>query len=285
MPILQIRDENGNFVSIPAVKGDDGKSAYEQAKEGGYTGTEEEFISLLNNLTAREQIPTSELQDHLSDTNKHITQDERNNWNKNIEDLAWYKSTAANNFVTLDAAITQHKNDTTKHITQDERNGWNNKADSGHTHDDRYYTETEVDTKLSGKAPISHTHTQSQITDFPTSMPASDVYSWAKQPNKPSYTASEVGAATTFTKNVTVSYTGWTEVNGYYFQRATCQGILATDTPIVDVITSNDVDANELLLEAWSHVFRITTEGNIITVLADELVMTTNFQIQVKVVR
>ena len=31
-----------------------------------------------------------------------------------------------------------------------------NKADSSHTHDDRYYTESEVDTKLSGKANTSH---------------------------------------------------------------------------------------------------------------------------------
>ena len=33
------------------------------------------------------------------------------------------------------------------------------------------------------------------LADIPTSLPASDVYSWAKQPNKPSYTYSEVGAA------------------------------------------------------------------------------------------
>lgn len=44
-------------------------------------------------------------------------------------------------------------------------------------------------------AALIHTHTKSQITDFPTSMPASDVYSWAKASSKPSYTASEVGAA------------------------------------------------------------------------------------------
>ena len=40
-----------------------------------------------------------------------------------------------------------------------------------------------------------HTHTKEQITNFPASMPASDVYSWAKAKNKPTYTASEVGAA------------------------------------------------------------------------------------------
>lgn len=43
---------------------------------------------------------------------------------------------------------------------------------SSHTHDDRYYTESEIDSKLSGKANSSHTHTKSQITDFPKSMPA-----------------------------------------------------------------------------------------------------------------
>ena len=43
---------------------------------------------------------------------------------------------------------------------------------STHTHDDRYYTESEVNTKLSGKSDIGHIHTKSQITDFPTSLPA-----------------------------------------------------------------------------------------------------------------
>ena len=32
------------------------------------------------------------------------------------------------------------------------------KSDSDHTHDGRYYTETEVDTKLSGKSDVGHTH-------------------------------------------------------------------------------------------------------------------------------
>lgn len=48
-------------------------------------------------------------------------------------------------------------------------------------------------TLVDGKAPISHTHTKSQITDFPTSMPASDVHPWAKAATKPSYTKAEVG--------------------------------------------------------------------------------------------
>ena len=54
---------------------------------------------------------------------------------------------------------------------------------------------TSIMAMINGKAPLVHTHTKSQITDFPTSMPASDVYAWAKAVNKPTYTAAEVGAA------------------------------------------------------------------------------------------
>ena len=59
-------------------------------------------------------------------------------------------------------------------------------------------------------APSSHTHTRSQITDFPSSMPASDVYAWAKAPSKPSYSYSEVGAAAASHTHTTIqgTYTG-----------------------------------------------------------------------------
>lgn len=63
---------------------------------------------------------------------------------------------------------------------------------------------------LIGAAPSSHTHTKSQITDFPSSMPASDVYAWAKASSKPSYSYSEVGAAAASHTHTTIqgTYTG-----------------------------------------------------------------------------
>ena len=48
MSILKIRDKNGNVIEVPALKGNDGKSAYEYAKDGGYTGTEAEFIAKMS---------------------------------------------------------------------------------------------------------------------------------------------------------------------------------------------------------------------------------------------
>ena len=75
MGVLYIRDENGIFKAIRAIKGADGKSAYEQAKEGGYTGTEEEFIALLNGLTAASLSTVSEADsEHITDyDNPHNT--------------------------------------------------------------------------------------------------------------------------------------------------------------------------------------------------------------------
>lgn len=45
-----------------------------------------------------------------------------------------------------------------------------NKSPTGHTHDDRYYTETEMNTKLNGKANSTHTHNISDVTGLSTSL-------------------------------------------------------------------------------------------------------------------
>lgn len=45
-----------------------------------------------------------------------------------------------------------------------------NKSPTGHTHDDRYYTETEMNTKLNDKANSSHTHSISNITNLQSAL-------------------------------------------------------------------------------------------------------------------
>ena len=97
---------------------------------------------------------------------------------------------AGSNRVTIDAELST----TSTNPVQNKviKSALDSKSNTGHTHDDRYYTESEINTKLNTKANSSHTHTKAQITDFPTSMPASDVSAWAKAASKPSYTIGEV---------------------------------------------------------------------------------------------
>lgn len=97
---------------------------------------------------------------------------------------------AGSNHVTVDAELsTTSTNPVQNKVIKSALDG---KSNTGHTHDDRYYTETEVNTKLDGKSNTGHKHVKADITDFPTSMPASDVYAWAKAASKPNYTIGEV---------------------------------------------------------------------------------------------
>lgn len=53
------------------------------------------------------------------------------------------------------ADLISHLADTTKHITAAERTAWNGKAPGSHNHDDRYYTENEMDSRLGDYLPLA----------------------------------------------------------------------------------------------------------------------------------
>lgn len=50
-----------------------------------------------------------------------------------------------------------------------------NKADKSHTHDDRYYTESEIDTKLNGKSNTGHTHDDRYYTETEINSKLNDI--------------------------------------------------------------------------------------------------------------
>lgn len=94
-------------------------------------------------------------------------------------------------------------------------------------------------------APAAHRHSKSDITDFPSSMPASDVYGWAKAASKPTYTAGEVGA---------VSKTGDNISGDYYYNYNNGSGMRMSPA------SGGDKEGGYFRLYLW-HTTNITTGG------------------------
>lgn len=103
-----------------------------------------------------------------------------------------------------------------------------------------------------------------------------------KVANVPSNTTTELAKkAVTINKTATLG-TSWTVKTGYVQQVVTVQGILATDTPIIDLVTTTaDFEAQE---EAWGKVFKATAGANQITFYAKEATET-SISLNIKVVR
>jgi len=78
--------------------------------------------------------------------------------------------------------------------------------------------------------------------------------------------------------------TTWSETSPPYTKTVTVNGILASDTPIVDVVMSGTYATDEARIEQWGYVYRITTANNSITAYATDK-PTVELPIQIKVVR
>lgn len=101
------------------------------------------------------------------------------------------------------------------------------------------------------------------------------------------YTKSE--AATTALYTATLLSSDWEEATGttvpYYAQIVDISGILATDTPIVDVVLDFSASIATAQLEAWENVSKIVTYDGYIMAFCMETMPTTDIPIQLKVVR
>jgi len=78
--------------------------------------------------------------------------------------------------------------------------------------------------------------------------------------------------------------TTWSGTSSPYTKTVTVNGILASDTPIVDVVMSGTYATDEARIEQWGYVYRITTGDNSITAYATDK-PTVELPIQIKVVR
>lgn len=131
-------------------------------------------------------ITAVDIQSHANDTSLHLQPGDRANWDgKETTTGAQAKVNAHANLKNNPHGVTKAqlglgsvldvaqaaKADfdahvlSSGHITAAERTKWDT-----HNHDDRYYTESEIDTKLGAKADSSHTHTFASLTSRPTTL-------------------------------------------------------------------------------------------------------------------
>lgn len=103
-----------------------------------------------------------------------------------------------------------------------------------------------------------------------------------KVANVPSNTTTELAKKAVTLNKIATLGTSWTTETGYVKQVVTVQEILATDTPIIDLITTTaDFEAQE---EAWGKVFKAQAGANQITFYAKEATET-SVSLNIKVVR
>ena len=96
-----------------------------------------------------------------------------------------------------------------------------------------------------------------------------------------SLTPEDIGAAKTEFYAATLGTT-WTSTNGYYTQDVNVAGILATDTPIIDIVTTiNNYQSEQV---AWSKIFKAETQSDSIKFYASEQTQA-SVGLSIKVVR
>ncbi len=78
--------------------------------------------------------------------------------------------------------------------------------------------------------------------------------------------------------------TTWSGSSAPYSKTVIISGILATDTPIIDIVMSGTYSTDEARIEAWGYIYRAVTSSNTITFYATEK-PTVSLLIQIKVVR
>lgn len=158
---------------------DDDKTELEKNIQSANTAVSEMYVIVKELSENDSSVALKEVQEglsgHASNNDIHFTKNERTKLSGIEEGANKYIHPAYNSKASGFYKVTVDGNGhviAATPVTKEDITGLGISS-SDHSHDSRYYTETEVDSKLSGKANSGHTHTKSQITDFPTTMPPS----------------------------------------------------------------------------------------------------------------
>lgn len=153
------------------------------------------------------------------------------------------------------ASPTGHNHDDRYFTETEVTNKLAGKSDTGHTHDDRYYTESEIDTKLSGKSDTGHSHSYNDLSNKPTiptkTSQLTNDSGFKTTDNNTTYTLTKSGSTITLTGSdgSTTSVTD-SDNNTTYNPASTSLGLVKSGGDVTissGVITVNDDSHNHVI--------------------------------------
>ena len=168
-------DSSHNHTGVYDVNG-----AAASALSSAQTYTDEAIDALSETVATKADAST--LSSHTGNTAVHITSAERSKLSGIAEGANNYVLPSAGTSlggvksggdVTISSGVITVNDDSHNHVISNVdglQSALDSKAASGHNHDGVYYTETEIDTLLEGKANSSHTHTISNITNLQSAL-------------------------------------------------------------------------------------------------------------------
>lgn len=110
------------------IKGDVGKSAYEYAKDGGYTGTESEFAKqMAQEYVTKDDI--TEMSSHIDSESIHVTSEEKERWNNKSNFSGAYEDLTGR--PTIPSKTSQLTNDSNFLTEHQDISGKQDKTDNG----------------------------------------------------------------------------------------------------------------------------------------------------------
>ena len=71
--------------------------------------------------------------------------------------------------------------------------------------------------------------------------------------------------------NASIPTSGWSGSAAPYTRQITVNGILATDTPIIDIVQTGNYSTDTQICDAWTMISRIVTRANGLTITADAI--------------
>lgn len=143
-------EKNGEGVTHKLYIYDPVHGGYDIDPESWEFHTSETSKTVITDL----QVTAHTIVPHPKNTLLHVTKALQDAWNAAVQDVKALLNGSKKAHTAANAEAVPWDGITGKPSTF---------TPSAHNHDDRYYTETEMNTKLNGKANSSHTHTKDQV--------------------------------------------------------------------------------------------------------------------------